>query len=106
MLTHSISTKEIQGICKAITQSVLFHLDHVQRGDPFESETARPLDFWTLVCSQTEPLSKYRIRHGEAVAIRGCLGLHLQFKVHGLATDYCYKAVKCLADMGLPTFIH
>ena len=25
-------------------------------------------------------------------------------KVHGLATDHCYKAVKCLADIGLPTF--
>ena len=98
--------KRNPGICKeAITQSVLFHLDHITKGgDPFESETARPLDFGHWSAHKLEPLSKYEIRHGEAVAIGVALDCIYSSKVHGLATDYCYNAVKCLADMGLPTF--
>ena len=98
--------KRNSGICKeAITQSVLFHLDHITKGgDPFESETARPLDFGHWSAHKLEPLSKYEIRHGEAVAIGVALDCIYSSKVHGLATDHCYKAVKCLADIGLPTF--
>ena len=98
--------KRNPGICKeAITQSVLFHLDHITKGgDPFESETARPLDFGHWSAHKLEPLSKYEIRHGEAVAIGVALDCIYSSKVHGLATDHCYKAVQCLADMGLPTF--
>ena len=98
--------KRNSGICKeAITQSVLFHLDHITKGgDPFESETARPLDFGHWSAHKLEPLSKYEIRHGEAVSIGVALDCIYSSKVHGLATDHCYKAVKCLADIGLPTF--
>ena len=98
--------KRNPSICKeAITQSVMFHLDHITKGgDPFESETARPLDFGHWSAHKLEPLSKYEIRHGEAVAIGVALDCIYSSKVHGLATDYCYNAVKCLADMGLPTF--
>ncbi|HCY57721.1 MAG TPA: 3-dehydroquinate synthase, partial [Opitutae bacterium] len=51
--------KRNSGICKeAITQSVLFHLDHITKGgDPFESETARPLDFGHWSAHKLEPLS-------------------------------------------------
>jgi 3-dehydroquinate synthase len=98
--------KRNPGICKeAITQSVLYHLDHITKGgDPFESETARPLDFGHWSAHKLEPLSKYEIRHGEAVAIGVALDCIYSSKVHGLDTDHCYKAVKCLADIGLPTF--
>ena len=93
-------------IClEAITQSVLFHLNHITKGgDPFESETARPLDFGHWSAHKLEPLSKYEIKHGEAVAIGVALDCIYSSKVHGLAADHCYKAVKCLADIGLPTF--
>lgn len=46
------------------------HLDHITTsGDPFETGSARPLDFGHWSAHKLEQLSEYRIRHGEAVAI-------------------------------------
>jgi 3-dehydroquinate synthase len=45
------------------------HLDHIRAGgDPFESGAARPLDFGHWAAHELESMSRYRIRHGEAVA--------------------------------------
>lgn len=95
-----------QKVCQeAINHSVLYHLDHITKGgDPFESESARPLDFGHWSAHKLEPLSNFEIRHGEAVAIGVALDCIYSSKVHGLDRDLCYAAVKCLADMGLPTF--
>jgi 3-dehydroquinate synthase len=58
------------------------HLDHIRSGgDPFETGSARPLDFGHWSAHQLEIMSRYRLRHGEAVAI-------------GLALDACYAARK------------
>ena len=46
------------------------HLDHIaSSGDPFESGSARPLDFGHWAAHKLEELSEYKIRHGEAVAV-------------------------------------
>src|SRR6056297_1835867 len=70
----------------AIAASVRMHLDHItQGGDPFEMREARPLDFGHWSAHRLEPLSDYRIRHGEAVGI-------------GVAIDCLYSSQK----FGLP----
>lgn len=62
----------------AVRRSAELHADHiVANGDPFETGTARPLDFGHWAAHRLESLSGYRIRHGQAVAI-------------GLALDGCY----------------
>jgi 3-dehydroquinate synthase len=46
------------------------HVNHITGGgDPFESGTARPLDFGHWSAHKLEQLSNFRIRHAEAVAI-------------------------------------
>ena len=46
------------------------HLDHIARaGDPFEFGSARPLDYGHWAAHKLEQLTRYRLRHGEAVAI-------------------------------------
>ncbi|MGZ4962836.1 MAG: 3-dehydroquinate synthase [Limisphaerales bacterium] len=46
------------------------HLNHIATsGDPFETGSARPLDFGHWAAHKLEQLSEYNIRHGEAVAI-------------------------------------
>ncbi|MBL9139802.1 MAG: 3-dehydroquinate synthase [Verrucomicrobiales bacterium] len=53
-----------------IHRSAELHLNHIANsGDPFEFGSARPLDFGHWSAHKLEPLSDYRIRHGEAVAI-------------------------------------
>jgi 3-dehydroquinate synthase len=55
------------------------HIEHIAgNGDPFESGSARPLDFGHWSAHKLEQLSHFKIRHGEAVAI-------------GLALDVIYS---------------
>lgn len=53
-----------------IFRSAELHLNHIATGgDPFEFGSARPLDFGHWSAHKLEPLSDYRMRHGEAVAV-------------------------------------
>src|SRR5208282_5227289 len=55
------------------------HLDHIATsGDPFETGSARPLDFGHWAAHKLEQLSGFQICHGEAVAV-------------GLALDVIYS---------------
>ena len=67
---------------KLVITCARLHLDHIRRGgDPFETGSARPLDFGHWSAHQLEVMSRYRLRHGEAVSI-------------GLALDTFYAAQK------------
>lgn len=67
---------------RLIRRSAELHLDHIRTsGDPFEFGQARPLDFGHWSAHKLEALSRYRVGHGQAVAI-------------GLALDACYAARK------------
>lgn len=69
---------------RAIIRCARLHLDHIRRGgDPFESGSARPLDFGHWSAHQLETASRYTLRHGEAVSI-------------GLALDACIAAERGL----------
>ena len=62
------------------------HLDHIATGgDPFESGSARPLDFGHWAAHKLEQLSHFEISHGEAVAI-------------GIALDVLYSRNTGLLD--------
>jgi 3-dehydroquinate synthase len=53
-----------------IRHSAALHLSHIATaGDPFEQSSSRPLDFGHWAAHKLEQLSRYRLRHGEAVAI-------------------------------------
>ncbi len=69
---------------KLVITCARLHLDHIRSGgDPFETGSARPLDFGHWSAHQLEVMSGYVLRHGEAVAI-------------GLALDAFYAAAKGL----------
>ncbi len=54
----------------AIARCAQLHLQQItQAGDPFESGSARPLDYGHWCAHKLEALAEYQIRHGEAVAI-------------------------------------
>ncbi|HEY5043454.1 MAG TPA: 3-dehydroquinate synthase [Verrucomicrobiae bacterium] len=62
------------------------HLDHIATsGDPFEMGSARPLDFGHWAAHKLEQLSRFRISHGDAVAI-------------GIALDVIYSRNLGLLD--------
>jgi len=62
------------------------HLDHIALGgDPFETGSARPLDFGHWSAHWLETRTNYRLGHGQAVAI-------------GIALDSCYAFYSGLLD--------
>jgi 3-dehydroquinate synthase len=63
------------------------HLDHIARSnDPFETGSARPLDFGHWAAHKLEQLSSFQISHGEAVAV-------------GIALDVVYSREAGLLDV-------
>jgi 3-dehydroquinate synthase len=56
-------------------------------GDPFETGSARPLDFGHWAAHKLESLTQHELRHGEAVAI-------------GIALDTRYSVVKGMLAAG------
>lgn len=63
-----------------IYRGAALHLAHIRDGgDPFETGSARPLDFGHWAAHRLEVLSEHTLRHGEAVAL-------------GLAIDSGYSA--------------
>ncbi len=64
------------------------HMQQIAHGgDPFETGSARPLDFGHWAAHKLETLTQYSLRHGEAVAI-------------GIALDTRYSVLSGLLDQG------
>lgn len=79
---------ESEAIRRAIFRCAELHVEHiVTSGDPFETGSARPLDFGHWAAHKLEALSGFTLRHGEAVAI-------------GLALDTIYSRRVGLLDAG------
>jgi 3-dehydroquinate synthase len=61
---------DVAAMRRLIRRCAELHLDHITTsGDPFESGSARPLDFGHWSAHKLEQLTEYRLSHGEAVAI-------------------------------------
>ena len=77
-----IRDRDLETSTRAIEHACRLHLRHItEGGDPFEMLEARPLDFGHWSAHKLEPISEYRIRHGEAVAT-------------GVAIDCFYSTIK------------
>jgi 3-dehydroquinate synthase len=98
-----IRRRELPAAWPALCRSVRLHLEHITAGgDPFEMQQARPLDFGHWSAHKLEPLSDYRLRHGEAVAIGVSLDAYYSALVHGLPLSDADRIVACLHRLGLP----
>ena len=84
-----------------VHRSAELHLDHIARGgDPYELLNARPLDFGHWAAHRIEPMSAYRVRHGEAVAIGIALDCLYAREIGVLGADDCERVVACLEGIG------
>ncbi|TDI80954.1 MAG: 3-dehydroquinate synthase, partial [Betaproteobacteria bacterium] len=77
------------------------HLAQItQAGDPFESSSTRPLDYGHWSAHKLEALDKYKIRHGEAVAIGMALDAKYAVEVGLLAEGEAYRLINLLKNLG------
>ncbi|MBT3191734.1 MAG: 3-dehydroquinate synthase [Verrucomicrobia bacterium] len=90
---------------EVIKRTALLHLDHIRcGGDPFESGTARPLDFGHWAAHKLEVLSNYRLGHGQAVAIGIVLDSRYAALCGLLSEADATRIQQALSAMGLPVW--
>ncbi|PSN18230.1 3-dehydroquinate synthase [filamentous cyanobacterium CCP5] len=66
----AIARRSMAPMQSAVRRCAELHLNHIaSSGDPFEMGSSRPLDFGHWAAHRLEHLTRYRLRHGEAVAI-------------------------------------
>ncbi len=99
----AIRDRDMQVAAPVIAQSAKFHLSHITRGgDPFEVREARPLDYGHWSAHKLEPMSDFRLRHGEAVSIGVAIDTVYSSLVHDLPQDDAERVLRCLYDLGIP----
>lgn len=67
---EKLNDRDMESMKTLIYRCAELHLEHISTsGDPFETGSSRPLDFGHWSAHKLEQLTKYDLRHGEAVAI-------------------------------------
>jgi 3-dehydroquinate synthase len=90
-------TRELIRRCAAL------HLEHIARaGDPFETGSARPLDFGHWSAHKLEVLSEHELRHGEAVAIGMAVDTRYAAMSGALEPSVAARVERTIAAVGLP----
>jgi 3-dehydroquinate synthase len=85
----------------AIARCAQLHLGQITRaGDPFETGSARPLDYGHWSAHKLEAMAGYSIRHGEAVAIGMALDARYAVIVGMLNESQAKRLVKLLEKLG------
>lgn len=75
------------------------HLQHISSKDPFETGSARPLDFGHWSAHKLETLTNFSVRHGEAVAMGIALDSvysHLSGRISKVEVDRILTLIKTL----------
>jgi 3-dehydroquinate synthase len=103
--TRALAGFERAAVETLIHRSAELHVTHIATGgDPFESGSARPLDFGHWAAHKLEALSDYRLRHGEAVAIGLALDTVYSRRVSLLDPAACDRILRLLEQLGFRLF--
>jgi len=76
------------------------HLNHIGGDDPFETGSARPLDFGHWAAHKLEQLSNFTVLHGEAVAMGIALDSVYSFLSGLLTEDKLRRILNLLVKLG------
>ena len=86
-----------------VRRSAALHVQHIAGcGDPFEQGNARPLDFGHWAAHKLEALSRYELRHGEAVSIGVALDTLYSCRAGFLKPEAARAVIALLGHLGLP----
>ncbi|MDN3585960.1 3-dehydroquinate synthase [Pedobacter aquatilis] len=66
---EAMANRNLEVMNYQIWKCAKLHMEHIRSADPFESGSARPLDFGHWSAHKLEYLTDFEIRHGEAVAM-------------------------------------
>lgn len=90
---------------QVVYRTAQLHLRHIATsGDPFESGSARPLDFGHWAAHRLEVMSGFTLTHGQAVAIGIALDSTYALFKRMIPEDEHAAILSGLADCGLPIY--
>jgi len=96
---------EPEAMRRMIYRSAELHVQHIATGgDPFESGSARPLDFGHWAAHKLEQLSNFEIRHGEAVAIGMAIDVIYSRNISLLDAASAERILRLLEALGFELF--
>jgi 3-dehydroquinate synthase len=96
---------EPEAMRRMIYRSAELHVQHIATGgDPFESGSARPLDFGHWAAHKLEQLSNFEIRHGEAVAIGMAIDVLYSRNISMLDAAAAEQILRLLEALGFDLF--
>ncbi|MSU58300.1 MAG: 3-dehydroquinate synthase [Pedosphaera sp.] len=104
------AVEKLRAFDAAAMQRLIFrcaelHLNHIATsGDPFESGSARPLDFGHWSAHKLEQLSEFKIRHGEAVAVGIALDTIYSRAMGFLSAADAERVLRLLEALGFELF--
>lgn len=100
----AMANREMEPMKTQIIRCAQMHLDHIAGTDPFEFGSSRPLDFGHWAAHKLEHLSKYRIRHGEAVAIGIALDSTYSFLQGRISQADLMRIIGLIKTLGFDLF--
>ncbi|MDW8311078.1 MAG: 3-dehydroquinate synthase, partial [Verrucomicrobiales bacterium] len=96
---------ESDALRRAIFRCAELHVEHIATsGDPFETGSARPLDFGHWAAHKLEALSGFALRHGEAVAIGLALDTIYSRRIGALDAAAAERVLSLLEAVGFELF--
>jgi 3-dehydroquinate synthase len=102
---EKLAAIEPAAIRRLIRRSAELHLEHIATsGDPFETGSARPLDFGHWAAHKLEQLSHFQMRHGEAVAIGIAMDVLYSRNIGLLEAKSAERILKLLERLGFHLF--
>lgn len=101
--TQALRQRDGKVMTRLVIDCAKLHLDHIHAGgDPFETGSARPLDFGHWSAHQLEVMSGYRLRHGEAVSIGIALDSYYAMRQGLIPPKALAALLSGLQEVGLP----
>lgn len=97
--TSALANRTADSMNYLIRHCAKLHLAHIGGADPFESGSARPLDFGHWSAHKQEQLSNFSILHGEAVAMGIALDSTYSFLTGLLTADKLQRILNVLLQL-------
>ncbi len=103
--TKDLASLKTSIIEQTVQRSAELHVAHIATsGDPFEQGSARPLDFGHWAAHKLEQASKFKMQHGEAVAIGMAVDLVYSVKAGILDAATAQRVLALIECVGFKTF--
>jgi 3-dehydroquinate synthase len=96
----ALSSRDQESMNYLIKHCAKLHLDHIAGTDPFESGSARPLDFGHWSAHKQEQLSNFSVLHGEAVAMGIALDSTYSFLTGLLTEEKLQRILQVMIQVG------